>query len=98
MNDSSKELSNARDQIKLLTSDLRMERELSRNLTDQVSKGGADLIRLRAEREQLRVRVAGLEAHITANKRGPPMISLPTESVFSAGKNLLIVRRQDVVV
>jgi len=64
----------------------RVDRPLSLGVREELRLATADLIRIRAEREQLRLELSALKAHCRATGVGEPRIPLPPVSHAGYGK------------
>ena len=64
----------------------RVDKPLSLGVREELRLATADLIRIRAEREQLRLELSALKAHCRATGIGEPRIPLPPVSCAGYGK------------
>jgi hypothetical protein len=66
----------------------KVDRPLSLGVKEELRLATADLIRIRAEREQLRLELSALKAHCHATGVGEPRIPLPPVSRVGYGKRV----------
>ena len=66
----------------------RVDKPMSLGVREEFRLAPADLIRIRAEREQLRLELSALKAHCHATGVGEPRIPLPPVSRVGYGKRV----------